>query len=328
MLAPLRLTEIDVAKGLAIVLVVYGHIVARTPPQQNDWYVISRELVYLFHTPFFMFLSGVVAGYRRLEIGDFTQYFAYVAGKFRRLFPAYLLFGMAVVATKAVAGRYVHVDNPPPSLGAGMVDLLLFPTLSSASFLWFVYVLFLQYATLPLVLAVFGRKLGWAVALGVALYFAEGPDFLAIADFARFFVFFIAGVWAGRNYAAVADILDRYRASFLLLFLSALAIALPIGLPRLVVGMLSIPALLGLSRGPVVSRNRLLSSLGRLSFPIYLMNTLAIGTVKAMGLKIVPWDGCNFLIYAPVLLLSGLALPILAKRVVIERFPVLDRITN
>lgn len=323
-----RLNEIDIAKGFAIVLVVYGHIVARTPPLGNDWYSFSKEFVYLFHMPFFMFLGGVIAGYHQPTIADFGQYRRYVASKFQRLFPAYLMFGTVIVAGKLAASHYVHVDNLPPSFDRGVVDVLLFPSRSSASFLWFVYVLFLHYATLPPLLLMFRQKLGWLIVLGLALYWVDGPDFLALGDYLKYFVFFVAGVWASRNYAAVAAILDRYFAWFMLLFLCSLSGAIHLGLHKFWVGVASLPALLGLSRLPAMARNETLAFLGRASFPIYLMNTLAIGVVKSLGLKIAPWDGDNFLIYAPLLLVSGLTLPLLAKHFLIVRLPVLDRITS
>lgn len=54
-----RKTYIDIAKGLAIMLVVVGHLV-----QNNLTGTTARflfDFVYSFHMPLFMFLSGYVA---------------------------------------------------------------------------------------------------------------------------------------------------------------------------------------------------------------------------------------------------------------------------
>ena len=56
-----RRTDIDRAKGLAILLVVFGHIVARADPAGVDWYEPLRRAVYAFHMPFFFYLSGMAA---------------------------------------------------------------------------------------------------------------------------------------------------------------------------------------------------------------------------------------------------------------------------
>jgi hypothetical protein len=45
-------------------------------------------------------------------------------------------------------------------------------------------------------------------------------------------------------------------------------------------------------------------------------------------LKVVPWDGLNFLGFFPILLLSGLIGPVLLKKVLLDRFPALNRLTR
>ena len=46
---------------MAIILVVFGHLVAREDPAGVGWYGPLRMVVYLFHMPFFFYLSGYVA---------------------------------------------------------------------------------------------------------------------------------------------------------------------------------------------------------------------------------------------------------------------------
>ena len=57
-----------------------------------------------------------------------------------------------------------------------------------------------------------------------------------------------------------------------------------------------------------------LAWIGRASLTIYLINTIAIGLTKGLLLRVLPWDGVNFLLYFPVLTLAGVALPMLVKR--------------
>jgi len=44
-------------------------------------------------------------------------------------------------------------------------------------------------------------------------------------------------------------------------------------------------------------------------------------------LRLLSWDGAGFLLFAPVLLISGLMGPILVKRFIAPKFPALDRLT-
>ena len=96
----------------------------------------------------------------------------------------------------------------------------------------------------------------------------------------------------------------------------------------LVCGCLSIPALHALVRRPVFARSRVLAMLGLYSFVIYLLNTPFIGLVKGLGLKLLPWDGPNFLLYAPVLLLAGIVGPIVVREQLFRRVPALYRMTS
>jgi len=54
-----RLLEVDAARGLAILLVVLGHVVARDMPAGNAWFAEVKAAIYLFHMPLFMVLTGI-----------------------------------------------------------------------------------------------------------------------------------------------------------------------------------------------------------------------------------------------------------------------------
>ena len=88
------------------------------------------------------------------------------------------------------------------------------------------------------------------------------------------------------------------------------------------------PALHGLVRHRYFATSAMLLTLGAYSFVIYLLNTPVIGLVKGAMLKVLPWDGVNFLLYAPVLTAAGALLPILLKRYLLDRVPALRRMTE
>lgn len=70
----MRLPDIERAKGLAILLVVFGHVVAREAPAGNEWYTFSKSAVYSFHMAFFMFLSGLVFFMRAEPVAGLQEY--------------------------------------------------------------------------------------------------------------------------------------------------------------------------------------------------------------------------------------------------------------
>ena len=88
------------AKGLAIILVVFGHIVARQDPAQVQWYEPLRRAIYAFHMPFFLYLSGFVAaasgflGRGRAGFGDALKRRA------QRLLLPFFALGLLILAGK------------------------------------------------------------------------------------------------------------------------------------------------------------------------------------------------------------------------------------
>ena len=326
-----RYLEIDVAKGMAIALVVWGHVVSSngTPPQGNGWYQALNNLIYLFHMPFFMFLSGVVAGIGYKPLKNWAGWRAFVQQKSIRLMPAYLLFGLAVVVGKLVAGSFMHVDNLPPSVFEGVLAVFLYPSQSAAGFLWFIYTLFWFYLTLHPLMIMSGNRPAALVLVGLALQWLPGMDLFMINRYFAFFLFFYVGVWAGVRYALFLSVIRSRGAWAFAGFAAMLGWAAFSEVPKVLVGLASVPALMWLADKALGNRwGNLCHQVGTLSFSIYLLNTICIGVAKGVGLKLVPWDGLNFLIYAPALFVVGLAAPMLVRQQLFCRIPWLEKITR
>ena len=69
---PGRIEWIDVAKGLGMVLVIYGHLLL----SEGLWVAINRA-IYSFHMPMYFVLSGYVVHPRRTTFGSFVKGQAY-----------------------------------------------------------------------------------------------------------------------------------------------------------------------------------------------------------------------------------------------------------
>jgi fucose 4-O-acetylase-like acetyltransferase len=344
-----RIFDLDRAKGLGIFLVVLGHIVARDNPLGVEWYPILKERIYLFHMPFFMFVSGAIAGYAWKPVNSISEYGTFVKKRAERLLPAYLLFAFIVFAGKLAAQSLTpHVDNPVKNLWS-FFDVILTPYQSFSGFLWFVFVLFLLYAMLPALLYASKNKAIILLPAAALLQFIPATPYFGIYSFREYLFVFLLGFFVMRSDDAgnkYYDTLTKHLDRWWLLWAGALVgglIATHESLwgdflhlgnhddfkpYKILFGMLSIPALLGLVRSPAFTRSELLLTFGKYTFAIYLMNTMAIGAVKAVLFKVAPWDGLNFFWYAPLLLVSGIVLPILAKKYAINRLPYLEKITN
>lgn len=329
-----RRADLDRAKGLGILLVVFGHIVARQPPVDNEWYVTLKDAVYLFHMPFFMYLSGYVtflSGAARTMPEDWPKLWLKRA---RRLLVPFAIFGLAIVAGKLLLAPYLHVDNAPVSASRAMLALLWNTDASPAESVWYIAVLFVLCAATPPLLALLRGNVGLLLAFAVALYLSPAPHVMYLDRVASFYVFFVLGGLAADLGERWLRALDLCAPWFLAMLLAAVTAALAFGdsLNRasmfLLCGLISMPALHGLVRRPRWSRSKFLLTVGSYSFAIYLLNTPCIGLAKALLWKLNTWDGERFLLYAPVLMVAGTLAPILIKTLLLKRVPAFDSITQ
>lgn len=323
-----RLVDIDLAKGLGIALVVLGHIVAREAPADNRWYEVLKYVIYKFHMPFFMFVSGVVAAYTYKKIENFPEYLSYLEKRARRLLYAYFLFSLIVFFAKISAQQFLHVDNRVEGIGQ-LLDVLWRPTESFSSYLWFVWALFALYAIAPALLNLFGERLKPLLVVAFLVQFLPKVAYLGLGQVTEYAFVFFCGFVVVRCKSEYDAALSRFGFFGLIVFLGfLLGLVVGFDLPKWLVGIASIPALHFLARQSWVNRHgKVLLWLSVYAFPIYLMNTMAIGLVKGVVLKFTTWHGSNFYWIAPLLFFGGLLIPIFVKRVFFSKVPWLDRIT-
>jgi fucose 4-O-acetylase-like acetyltransferase len=312
---------------------VIGHLAARSSPQGNDWYLVLKHALYRFHMPFFMYLSGYVVfltGAARIPPSKWPEL---ASRRTYRLLLPFVLFGLAILLGKLIASRFIQVDNLPGSLAAGLKGLVWNTDVSPAESVWYLVVLFALSIMVPPILWVLRGRSAPLLVLALILYVLPVPQVLYLDRIARFMSFFAMGGLASDAGKSWLDLIDRYFPLALLALLVALSVSLLVfpawnpDIPLFVCGTLSMPALHGLVRHRYFANSSLLLTFGAYSFVIYLLNTPFIGLVKGAMLKLLPWDGANFLLYAPVLTAAGVFLPILLRRYLLSRVPALDRMT-
>lgn len=328
-LAKQRLIDIDKAKGLAIFLVVFGHIVATDMPANNEWYAASKFIIYKFHMPFFMYLSGIIFAHTYPELNGISDYLRYVKRKTMRLLSGYVTFGIVIFLGKLFFSSFMHVDNLHADFIAEILKLLAIPSQSAAGSLWFIYVLMEIYILFPLLLILRVSTIN-LVFIGILIHFLPVPQLFMIDRLFEYFLFFSLGMLSLRFYSHYTNILDRFFFLFFTLFIiSFLTIpycAAPIS--KLIIGIASLPALHGLVRRKIVMSRSIFNIYGKYTYSIYLLNTIFIGLSKGIFLEFTSWDGNNFLFIAPVLLFMGIYAPIFVKIHVFSKTPTLNRLTD
>ena len=329
----IRRSDLDRAKGLAILFVVFGHIVARQDPASVHWYEPLRRAIYAFHMPFFLYLSGAVV-WLSGRAGDVAGWPRLVRARARRLLLPFLLVGGLIVAGKIIAGRFLHVDNAPSGVWSGLADLIWRTRQSPALSIWYLFVLFVFSIAAPLLVAADKGRPGLMVALGAVLYAVPAPAYLYSDRLCHYAIFFALGLASAAGGTRWLAVIDRWRGWTLCLFLSGFVMIALFGatwrfsLVMLLFGALSMPALHALVRTAALSSSQVLLLLGRYSLMIYLFNTMFIGLAKGLLLLALSWNGDHFMLFALVLMTAGLAGPVLLKRHGLRFVPALDRLTD
>lgn len=130
-----KLTErthyIDIARGIAIILVVIGHGIS----EYSTGFTTLENIIYSFHMPLFFVISGLVF---RIKDGDIFTAFA--KKRARGLMLPYLLFAALIFASHLAEKLVFHTDSrffAELKTPAGIANTLLLTTKSVFSNLWF-----------------------------------------------------------------------------------------------------------------------------------------------------------------------------------------------
>jgi fucose 4-O-acetylase-like acetyltransferase len=317
-----RLLDVDAARGLAIVLVVIGHIISQGEvPAGNDWFVSLMNMIYQFHMPFFMVLSGITFA---LSVPVFLSLGELRAYSLKRIMPLLLPFvvlGLVVLVGKLVAMRFLDVSNPPGNFASSVAMLLFDPTESAARFLWFIYVLAIYLVLVPLFFYAAGRRPVLLLVLGAGLQFFSWPEELALRATVEYLPFFSLGMvlWIYRSWWTPVNHWVCWGG--LAMFVGLLFFSNYHPVPRWLTGASSVLPLLGLVQKIQARLQMFLAYLGQNSLSIYLFNVIVLGFAKGILIRVVSWDGVNFLFYFPLLVVLGTGIPLAIKAASMKWLP-------
>lgn len=326
-----RWVEIDIMKGMAIVLVVLGHIVARELPVGGEWYGDLKYWIYKFHMPLFMYLAGLTFFLFQKPFSSLNDYGRFIIGRASRLLPALFLVGIAVVFAKAVLSGSLHIDNPVRDIWSDLLKLFYNPLGGVLVSVWFVYTLFVLYAIVGLFLIASQWNAYALVIAGMLVHFVPLTDLFCLSLAGEYWFMFALGCLSARHYSRLTILCIRYRGVFGALFLilsATVFLEWNEQWKKILLSLSSVPVAHWIAsefRGKAAA---LFSWLGFRSFVIYLLNTPFIGLTKALLFKVQTWDGIAFLGFAPVLLAAGLIGPLMLKSWIFSRSRLLDRMTG
>ncbi|WP_395136952.1 acyltransferase family protein [Stenotrophomonas geniculata] len=317
--APSRYSWVDAAKGIGIVLVVYGHVSRGLQSagviHDSASFRLVDSIIYSFHMPLFFFLSGIFLS-SSLQRRGFK---GLLVGKIETLIYPYVLWSLMQGSLEAALSKYTN--------GAiGWSDVLSLAWMPRAQF-WFLYVLFFTFVISG---AAFSArtavKIGFSL-LTVALHVCSStlPDAWIVQPLAVNSVFFVAGSWFLRIEGRISRNSKKW------LFVSA-AVALTseylihetfdqtyteTGLMTLVAGIGCISTITAFLMQLEPRLPRFVVAIGASSMSIFLMHVLAGSGTRIILGKILGIDSAIVHIIAGVS--AGILFPMVAENL-IRRF--------
>jgi len=183
-----RSNIVDIVKGIAIILVAYGHT-AQGMVHRGWWggpgASFSHAFVYSFHMPAFFFVAGLFVMGSIAKRGGRR----FTADKLKTVLYPYVLFAIVSVALEPLIGRF-KFETRPFQWNVFLMNL------ADGEASWFLFVLFfcLMLALMTVRVPAWLRFLV-AVLVGVAAPFGLP----GISEVLREFCFLAAGMWVGHR---------------------------------------------------------------------------------------------------------------------------------
>lgn len=184
-----RVIWVDIAKGITILLVVFGHAVQGIVSSKGldisgpNWSLfLGKQLIYGFHMPTFFVISGFFTGYmHRKFIGSLSK-------KAVRLLKPYFIWSFITASIMQAFSSYTN-------FGMGIRDFLMSPLIPFSEY-WYLYILFFISVFYLIIYRVFGYRTVWAgLFVGIVLFLAEPllPNVWIVKVFSRFLVYYAIG---------------------------------------------------------------------------------------------------------------------------------------
>lgn len=280
--------ELNILKGIAILLVVIGH---SFPNDFNGNFIYEyiHKFIYSFHMPVFFFISGFFA----FKIYDKNfKPLEFIKNKFKRLIIPYISFSIMALIIKVsidyIQNIHIDIDNI-------IYGIFINPYENPMMSLWFLYTLFIIF-----VLSVLFRKQKIKNMIIISLIMALIPlgsvfNNLAIKSVFRNLIYFYLGLGSMINYKYIKEFLNKKYINIFKYFMILVLILINLFEFKMLASKITfiITSVLGISIFFIISynsRNNLLGNLfeilGKLSFDIYLTSWFFQMSINIVFLEI------------------------------------------
>ncbi|MDR0537816.1 MAG: acyltransferase family protein [Tannerellaceae bacterium] len=182
-----RYKWIDIAKGIGIILVVYGHVMRGLNSASlidKDFFIYSDLIVYSFHMPLFFFISGLffMKSIERYKLKQF------LVEKCKTLLYPYTIYSLFQMGVMVLLSNYTNGEEDINSL----YTCLLVP---KAQF-WFLFALFFINLLNALMLSINKKRCLWLSIIIGFIYYLFPVDLFMFSETFKYLIFFNMGILA------------------------------------------------------------------------------------------------------------------------------------
>ena len=183
-----RLTYIDIAKGIGIVLVVLGHCIpdATSPTGISvPAYRWLHDVIYSFHMPLFFFLAGFMVSRQKMLVRT-QKPLDLVRKRISRLLVPYIFVGLCYAPFKMLLSRFANKPYDISTLWQMVLGI------NPDGELWFLYALFV----ITVIAALFAFRISLLGLMAAAALLIWNPWGIIT----NFLFFFLLGIYMRREY--------------------------------------------------------------------------------------------------------------------------------
>lgn len=202
-----------VLQGFSMLLVVMGHVALSNVERDPRWWFVAKveEVIYTFHMPLFMFISGYLFYYTCL--GPMKPYTRMAASKLKRLGRPFLLFTVVTIALKMAAAPLM---NHPFNTNQ-LVDVFVLFRSNPLGEMWFINTLMVIMLVLYPVLRYFvkgGTPAVLILLLSVVVYylFPNSFSYYRLNTTALMLPIFLCGILACKY-----NVVERWMSKWVLI---------------------------------------------------------------------------------------------------------------
>ncbi len=184
-----RLPWVDYAKGIAIILVVYRHVLIgfkRSGLEVSEYLMLANEMVFSFRMPLFFVISGIFIE-KSLGKRASNQFVKY---KFDTILYPYLVWAVIQVSLQVMLSSYTNANR-------GFIDyiyVLVHPR--AIDQFWFLYALFNVSIVYGLIRNRIKISILWHVVIAITMHFLSNyvQEYDLLHDLLYYYIFLVVGV--------------------------------------------------------------------------------------------------------------------------------------